>query len=290
MSAKAAALAMLVALIWGFNFVVMKWGVAHVPPLLLLTLRFSCAAVPAVFFIARPPLPWAMIVGYAAAFGVVKFALLFFAFKLGMTAGVGSVLLQAQVFFTVVFASVLSPERPTGEQTAALVVAAVGLGVIGWGSASGPIGAAPFALVVAAAASWGVANMISKRAGKFEPLGFVVWTSAAAVPPLLALSLLFEGPTEIAAALSSLSWTALGAIFYLAYPVTLLALAIWSWLLARYDAAVVAPYALLVPVFGLTSAALVLGEVPSTLSLIGSAMIVAALGLNTWAGWRRSTS
>ena len=205
-----------------------------------------------------------------------------------MTAGVGSVLLQAQVFFTVAFAGLLSAERPTGIQAAVLGVAAVGLGVIGWGSASGPIGVAPFALVVAAAASWGVANMISKRAGKFDPLGFVVWTSAAAVPPLLALSLLIEGPTEIGAALSTLSWESVGAVFYLAYPVTLVALAIWSWLLAHYHAAVIAPYALLVPVFGLTSAALVLGEVPSTLSLIGSAMIVAALVLNMWAARRQT--
>jgi O-acetylserine/cysteine efflux transporter len=284
MPIRVSLLATLVGIIWGFNFVVMKWGVAHVPPLLLLTLRFGLAAVPAIFFVTRPPVSWRIIVGYGLAFGVVKFALLFFAFKFGMTAGVGSVLLQAQVFFTVTFAALLSAERPTAMQTAALTLAAVGLGIIGIGNATGGVGLLPFAMVVAAAACWAVANMISKRAGRIDAFAFVVWTSAAATPPLLLLSLLVEGPAEIARALSSLTPWSVGAILYLAYPTTLLALVIWSWLLARYEAAAITPYALLVPVFGLLSAALVLGEIPSAASLLGSAVIVAALALNLWAG------
>lgn len=288
MPVRAALLATLVALIWGFNFVVMKWGVTQVPPLLLLALRFALAAVPAILLVPRPAVPLRTIVAYGLTFGVVKFVALFFAFRLGMTAGVGSVLLQAQVFFTVLFAALLAGERPSHRQSAALALAAAGLGIIGWGSASGTIGVLPFALVVAAAAAWGGANMISKTAGRFDPLAFVVWTSAAAAPPLLALSLLFEGPAAIATALAAMTPLAWGAALYLAWPVTLLALAIWSWLLARYEAAVIAPYALLVPVFGLGSAWLVLGEVPGTMSLTGSAVIVAALALNLGAARRRS--
>jgi O-acetylserine/cysteine efflux transporter len=284
MPIRASLLATLVGIIWGFNFVVMKWGVAHVPPLLLLTLRFGLAAMPAIFFVARPPVSWRIIAGYGVAFGVVKFALLFFAFRFGMTAGVGSVLLQAQVFFTVAFAALLSAERPTVMQTAALLLAAAGLAIIGIGNATGGVGLLPFAMVVAAAASWAVANMISKRAGRIDAFAFVVWTSAAATPLLLLLSLLVEGPAEIGRALSTLTPWSVGAILYLAYPTTLLALVIWSWLLARYEAAAIAPYALLVPVFGLLSAALVLGEAPNVASLIGSVTIVAALALNLWAG------
>jgi O-acetylserine/cysteine efflux transporter len=285
---RAALLATLVALIWGFNFVVMKWGVAQVPPLLLLALRFGLAAVPAIFFVARPQVRWSAIVGYGLVFGVVKFGLLFFAFKLGMTAGVGSVLLQSQVFFTVALAAVLDGERPNHMQALALAIAAVGLAVIGWGGAQGGFGFAPFMMVIGAAVCWAVANIISRRAGRFDPLAFVVWTSAVAAPPLLALSAIFEGPAAIGEALSSMTPLAFGAALYLAYPVTLLALAIWSWLLARHEAAVIAPYALLVPVFGLTSAALVLGERPGAMSLAGSGIIVAALALNLAAGRSRA--
>jgi O-acetylserine/cysteine efflux transporter len=247
---------------------------------------------PAIFFVACPPVSWRIIAGYGLSFGVVKFALLFFAFKFGMTAGVGSVLLQAQVFFTVAFAALLSAERPTPMQAAALGLAAIGLAIIGGTNATGGVGLLPFAMVVAAAASWGAANMISKRAGRIDAFAFVVWTSAVATPPLLALSLLVEGPAEICRTLTTLTPMSVGAILYLAYPVTLLALVIWSWLLARYEAAAIAPYALLVPVFGLLSAALVLGEVPNAASLLGSATIVAALGLNQWSGRqpRRSVS
>jgi O-acetylserine/cysteine efflux transporter len=288
MPIRASLLATLVGVIWGFNFVVMKWGVAHVPPLLLLALRFGLAAVPAIFFVARPPVAWRIIAGYGLAFGVVKFALLFFAFKFGMSAGVGSVLLQAQVFFTVAFAALISAERPTAMQVAALGLAAIGLAIIGVGNATGGAGLLPFAMVVAAAACWAVANMISKQAGRIDAFAFVVWTSAVATPPLLLLSLLFEGPGEIARALSTLTPWSIGAILYLAYPVTLLALVIWSWLLARYQAGAIAPYALLVPVFGLISAALVLGEIPNAASLLGSVTIVAALGLNQWSGRTRA--
>lgn len=283
MPLRAALLAVLVALVWGFNFVVMKWGVAQVPPLLLLTLRFALAAVPAIFFVARPQVPWRTMVAYALAFGVVKFAALFFAFRLGMTAGVGSVLLQAQVFFTIAFAALAAGERPSRRQTLALLLASAGLAVIGWGSAAGAIGAAPFLLVVFAAASWGIANMISKAAGKFDPLAFVVWTSAAASPPLLLLSLIFEGQGAIGSVFADMTPLAFAAVLYLAWPVTLLALAIWSWLIANYAAAAIAPYALLVPVFGLASASLVLGEVPNAASLVGSAIVVVALVLNLWA-------
>ena len=284
MPARAALLATLVAAIWGFNFVVMKWGVAHVPPLLLLALRFALAAVPAICFVARPAVPWPAIVGYGLIFGVAKFVVLFAAFRNGMTAGVGSGLLQSQVFFTVALALLLDGERPAPHQVAALAVAVLGLAVIGWGSAYGEIGLAAFVMVLAAGLCWAAANMISRRAGKFDALSFVVWTSAVAAMPLLALSLAIEGPAAVLAALRDATPLTLGAALYLAWPVTLLALAIWSRLLAHYPAAAIAPYALLVPVFGLSCAALVLGERPSASSLVGGAVIVAALALNTLGG------
>jgi O-acetylserine/cysteine efflux transporter len=284
MPVRTVMLAVLVALIWGFNFVVMKWSVAQMPPLLLLFLRFALAAVPAVFFVRKPAVSWTTIAAYGLVFGVVKFGLLFLAFKLGMTAGIGSVLLQAQVFFTILFAGVISGERPSTRQSVALVLAAFGLCIIGWGSAAGDIGLVPFVLVVGAAASWGVANLISKRAGSFDALSFVVWTSAAAAPPLLALSLVFEGPALIGDAFATLDPLKVAAVFYLAYPVTLVALAIWAWLLSHFPAAAIAPYALLVPVFGLTSAAVVLGEVPHPASVLGCAVIAAALVMNMGTG------
>ena len=286
MPLRAALAATLVSLIWGFNFVVMKWGVAHLPPLLLLTLRFALAAFPALLVVKLPAVPWRSIVGYGLVFGVAKFALLFFAFKVGMTAGVGSVLLQSQVFLTVALAAGLDGERPTSRRVLALAIAAAGLVVIGVGSAEGGVGLLPFVMVVGAGACWAVANMISRRAGRFDALCFVVWTSAVAAPPLLVLSLIFEGPAEVWRALSTMEPLALGAVLYLAWPVTLVALAIWSWLLSRYEAAAIAPYALLVPVFGLASGALVLGERPGPLVLAGSVIIIVALALNSRASRR----
>jgi O-acetylserine/cysteine efflux transporter len=280
-------LATLVALIWGFNFVVMKAGVSVVEPLLLLALRFGLAAVPAIMFVARPNVPWRQLFAFAAAFAVVKFALLFVALKLGMPSGLASLVLQVQAFFTVLLAAWLLAEKPPPQQIAGLSIAFTGLVLIGAGEA-GSVTMAPFLMVVAAAASWSVANTVVKRAGNVDMLGFTVWSAAIATPMLIVASLIIEGPARISASLAHPSWTAIGATLYLAYPVTIIGVVLWNDLLKRHRAANVAPFALLVPVIGLASSHLVYGEPFSGLRLYGGLLIGAGLLVNAMPGlWTR---
>ena len=273
--------AILVTIIWGLSFVVIKLGVGSTPPLLLAALRFLAAALPAILFVPRPKTDWRNVVAYGFFLGVAQFGLLFAAIALGMPASLASVVMQAQVFFTILFAAVLMGERPGAYQTLGGVIACLGLVLIAWPRLTGG-GAGPFLMTVLAAASWGVANIISKRAGRVDMLGFIVWSSLVAPLPLLGLSLWFDGPDRVVSALVHLDRNAVAAVAYLAYPTTVFAFGIWAYLLSRHPAATVTPFALLVPVAGILGSALILGEVMHPVEAVGGAVIVFGLFINVF--------
>ncbi|MCX5201136.1 EamA family transporter [Streptomyces sp. NBC_00237] len=272
------ALAVVVAAVWGVNFVVIEVGLSHFPPLLFSALRFLAAALPAVFFIGRPKVAWKWIIGVGLALGVGKFGLLFVGMDQGMPAGLSSLVLQVQAVFTAVIAMATLGERLTRTRQAGMLVALAGIGVAAYDEgASGPVLA--FVLVIAAAACWGVSNVLTRRAAAPDPLNFMVWVSTVPVLPLLALSLLFEGWDRDVAALAALDWTGVGIILYVAWVVTVFGFGAWGFLLSRHPASSVAPFTLLVPVFGMTSAALLLDEQASGLRWVAAALLVGGVAL-----------
>jgi O-acetylserine/cysteine efflux transporter len=276
MPARSIALVVLVTAVWGVNFVVIHVGLDHFPPLLFNAMRFTLMALPAIFFVGMPRVPWKVVLGFGFLLGVVKFGLLFVSLDLGMPAGLSSLLLQLQVIFTIVFAGFVLRERPRREQIAGAAVAFAGLAVIGIDrAASAPL--LPFLLIVAAAAAWGVTNVMTRMAQPPDPLAMLVWASLVPPLPLLGMSLLFEGPTEIGVALAGIDAAGLAALAFVALVSGLFGFAAWTTLLKRHTAASVTPFALLVPVFGIASAALLLGERPSLLELGGAVLICAGL-------------
>ncbi|WP_452672842.1 EamA family transporter [Streptomyces abikoensis] len=280
------ALAVAVAALWGVNFVVIHVGLDHFPPLLFCALRFLAAAVPAVFFAGPPPVKWRWIIGVGLALGVGKFGLLFVGMHAGMPTGLSSLVLQAQAVFTALFAALALAERPGRGRLLGMAVALAGIAVAAADEgASGPL--TGFALVVGAAAFWGVSNVLTRKASPPDALRFTVWISTVPVLPLLALSLVFEGPAADAEALRSLDWTGVGALLFVAWVSTLLGFGAWGYLLRTYDASVVAPFSLLVPVFGMSSAALLLGEHVSPPRWCAAVLLVGGVALTSLAGRRR---
>lgn len=281
------ALAVLVAAVWGVNFVVIEIGLDHFPPLLFSALRFLAAALPAVFLVGRPTVAWKWILAVGLVLGVAKFGLLFTGMDLGAPAGLSSLVLQVQAVFTALFAFAALGERPGRLKLAGMGVALAGIGVAaadegGTGSLAG------FALVIAAAACWGVSNVLTRKASPPDALNFMVWVSVVPVLPLLGLSLLLEGPDRDLAALRGLDWTGVGAILYVAWITTVLGFGAWGLLLRRYPASSVAPFSLLVPVFGMSSAALVLGEGVSPARWCAAALLVGGVSLTSFAPGRRA--
>jgi O-acetylserine/cysteine efflux transporter len=290
------ALACVVIAIWGVNFVVMKWGLQEVSPLLLCALRFMAASLPFLLFV-RPPqtLSWGLLAAYGLVQGVGQFGLLFVGMRLGMPAGMASVVLQTQAFITLLMAAVLMGERPQTWQWWGLCIAIVGLITIG--SARGE-GAAQMTLLgflctVGAAAMWAASNLITRYASKngpYEPLPFLVWSSLFPIIPLLLLSVWLEGGVPgVQQQLSRITWQGWGAVAYLALLSTLLGYGLWTRLLQRYPASTVAPLSLLVPVVGLLSAMLLLQEFPVGLQWLGTAGVLLGMLVNQMGGrWRKA--
>ncbi|MER6618486.1 EamA family transporter [Streptomyces xantholiticus] len=280
------ALASLVAAVWGVNFVVIEIGLDHFPPLLFSALRFVAAALPAVFLVGRPKVAWKWIVGVGLVLGVAKFGLLFMGMDSGAPAGLSSLIVQIQAVFTALFAFTALGERPGRARVAGMAVALAGIAVaaVDEGS-SGPL--LGCALVLAAAACWGVSNVLTRKASPPDALNFMVWVSTVPVLPLLALSLLLEGADRDLAALRSLDWTGAGVVLYVAWVTTIFGFGAWGWLLRRHPASSVAPFSLLVPVFGMSSAFLILDEPVSPLRWCAAALLVGGVALTTLPGRRK---
>jgi O-acetylserine/cysteine efflux transporter len=281
MSPRDLILALFVVTVWGVNFVAIRWGVDEVAPLLMTALRYLLAAIPAVFFIKRPAVGWKVLIGYGFAIGVAQFGLLFLSIKLGMPAGLSSLVMQLQAFFTIGLAVVFLGERPSPLQWVGAAVAFAGIGLIGAERLEGAA-LVPLLMTIAAAFFWGVGNIITKRAGRIDMLAFVVWSSLVPPLPLLGLSLIFEGPGAIPEAMADLTWQGGGSLLFIAYAATLFGYGMWSVLLSKYPAGLVAPFSLLVPIAGIGSAALLLGETISGIEVIGSALVFIGLLVNVF--------
>ncbi|MQY06019.1 EamA family transporter [Actinomadura macrotermitis] len=279
-------LATFIAAIWGFNFVPIKVGLESFPPLLFAALRFAAAALPAVFFVRRPPVGWRWLALIGLPLGVGQFGLLFIGMHLGMPAGLSSVLLQTQALFTALFAGLFLRERLTVMRAAGMAVAFGGVALLGAaqsGGRGGPVLA--FLLCVGAAAMWALANVGMRRMNEtagapVDAFGFMVWMSLVPILPLLALSLAFEGPGAIPWAVHHVTWAGAGSLAYIAYVSTLVGFGAWGWLMRRYPAGTVGMYSLLVPPFGLASAVVVLGEHVGALRLTAAALIVGGVALS----------
>ena len=272
-------IALAVVAVWGTNFVIIKLGLAHLPPLLFAALRFAFAFVPACFFIARPVVGWKNLCGYGLLIGVGQFGVMFVAMRSQISPGLASLVVQVQVFFTIGLSMLLTGERLKRMQWAALVLAVAGIGVIA-AHADVTTTAAGLSLMLFAALCWALGNTVSRRAGQVNMLGYMVGSSAFAVPPLLALSWLLEGHEAIVHGVRAADLGTWAAVLWQSVGNTLFGYAAWAWLLARHPAAMVAPMALLVPVFGMSASALFLAEPLPGWQLLAAALVVGGLALN----------
>lgn len=276
---RAFLLALAVVAVWGTNFVVIRIGLDALPPLLFAALRFTFAVIPLVFFIERPRVSWRDLALYGVYIGVGQFGLLFIAIDGLIAPGLASLVVQVQVVFTIGLAMRGTGERLVPVQYAALALAVAGMAMIlsHTGGTTTPLG---IALVVGAALSWSLGNMVSRRIGRVDMLAFVVWSSLFAVPPLFALAFIFEGGPKITHAIATAGPDVWAVVAWQAIGNTMFGYGAWGWLLARYPAASVSPMALLVPVFGMGAAAWWLHEPLPGWKITAAALIIGGLAVN----------
>lgn len=279
-------LALAVVFVWGTNFVVIKWGLAEFPPFVFASLRFLLCVVPWIFFIARPRVSWAKLAAFGVLLGAGQFGLLFLAMRSDVTPGLASLIVQVQVFFTIGMAVALQGDRIGKPQVLALMLAVAGIGLIAWHAVSDGASVTPLGLglVLAAAASWAGANMVVRSVGRVDALAFVVWASPFSLPPLFALAFAVHGGDAVVHSIRDATLVGWSAVLWQAIGNTLFGYSVWNWLLARHPAATVAPSALLVPVFGFSASAIVLGEPLQPWKLAAAALVIGGLALNLYAG------
>ncbi len=283
MSIRHILLALLVVAIWGFNFVVIKITILEMPPFLAAAIRFFLAAFPLILFIKPPKnklgkTPWLLIIGFGLTFGFALYALLNFALFVGLPAGLGSLILQVQAFFTMFIAYLILKERPKNIQITGAFIAFFGIGIIAyyrWESAN----LFPFILAILAAITWAFANIITKLLGKINPFSLAIWGSFFAAIPLFILSFVFEGFNELVKFITEPNLSLYIMLFFAAYPATILGLAIWNWLLIKYPTSNVAPFSLLVPITGLIFGQILLGETIVLNEIIGGSLVIFGLGV-----------
>lgn len=286
MSFKDILLALCIVIIWGINFVIIKLGVTALPPLLLGALRFAFVAFPAIFFFKRPKIPLKLLLLYGLTISFGQFAFLFCAIGVGMPAGITSVILQSQAFFTLLLGAVILKESLHATHFIGMLIAAIGLTILAKGATAGGLDDIPllgliFTLI--AGLSWACGNItnriIMQHQGeeKCSVLSLVSWSALIPIIPFFVSSWFFEGKEAIVQGLSGFNWSVFGTIIYLAYLSTFVGYGLWGMLLGRYEAWRVAPFSLLVPVFGLSSSVLFLGEHINGVQIAGLTFIMLGL-------------
>ena len=287
--------ALAVVVIWGTNFVAMKVGMRGLSPMLLGALRFALAAFPLILFVRAPRLPWRWVAAYGLVQGLGQFGLLFTALKFGMPAGMASLVIQTQAFFTLLLAAPILHERAQRHHWIGLGVAALGLAVIAGGRGEGPgqMTMVGFALTLGGAFMWAVSNIIvrlaSRKSPGYDPFAFIAWSSAAPVLPFLLLAVLIDDWQPVVGMIMNIGWGEILSVLYLAVLATLVAYTLWTQLLTRHAAAKIAPFSLLVPVVGLWAASVAFGERLEPLQWLGVAGVLAGLLFNQLGGrWLRT--
>lgn len=287
MTPRDRALACLVAVLWGLNFLAIRFTLDHLPPFFSAGLRFLVLAVPVVLLVPRPAVPLRWLLLYGAGFGVAQFAFLYLALTTGMPTGLASLVLQSSAPFTVVLGAVLLRERLRPRQVVGTLVAVAGMALIAWERAHAAA-LLPVVLTLLAGLGWAVGNLGSRLAAPPEPLRLTLWMTVVPVVPLLGLSAVLEGPAtgwqELGGAFSAQGWPALAGLAYTVVLGTVVGSGLWTQLMTRNPAGVVAPFSLLVPVVGIAAAWVVLGEVPGWGSVVGGLVVVVGVGLGVSGG------
>lgn len=271
------ALACLVAVLWGVNFLAIHASLEQFPPFFLIALRFGLLAIPTILFIPRPKVKLRWLIGYGLGFGTLQFVGLYLGMAAGFPTGLASLVLQMSAPFTVLLGAIFLREKLTTRRVIGIAVAVTGLLLVG--VARGGAGSWwPFLLVVFGAFGWAIGNISSRLAEPPKPLHLTMWMAVVPPIPMLAVSLLVEGPDQIWSSLAT-AWTAAAVPAWvgLVYTIvlgTVLGSGIWVWLMKRHPAGVVAPFSMLVPVVGISTAWLVLGERPGPLELVGGAIVL----------------
>ncbi|KTC85695.1 MULTISPECIES: EamA family transporter [Legionella] len=272
-------LVLLVVVVWGLNFLFVKLALEDISPIFLCCLRFILASIPAIFFVKRPAVPFRVIALYGLVMFALQFSFLFVGMSVGMTPGIGSIIMQTQVFFSMFFAVILLGERTSVWQILGAIISFSGIGLVATHFDKN-VSLLGSLCILIAAATWGIGNLITKKIHHINMMALVVWGSFVAWFPLLLLSLIIEGPNAIIASLQHLTWKSTSSLFYIVYISTWVGYGVWNWLVSRYPVSLIVPFTLLIPVVGVLGSVLFLDEPFYLWKLEAGLLVISGLFIN----------
>lgn len=276
-------IALIVAFVWGTNFIAARATMTEIPPFFLLALRFSLSTLPFIFFIPKPKnLSWPLLIGLGLTLGVGKMALVFLSIYLGLATGLASLLLQSHVLFTIIFSKIIYKAKISQRQALGMVISFLGMVLIAQ-ELGGSANLGGFVCIIISAVFWAVSNILFQKAGKVDAFPLIIWIGLIPPLPLMGLSLLFDPmPQGYMDILSNVSMKGISGMAFIIIAATWIGTTCWAYLFKKYDASIVAPYALLIPVFGISSSFIVYDEHYTIITLMGCLSVFLGLLINQW--------
>ncbi|WP_153503012.1 EamA family transporter [Cumulibacter manganitolerans] len=285
MTRRDALLAAFVAAVWGINFVVSALMLRHLSPFLFTAIRFFLVAVPAIFLVGRPTAGWKPTVLVGLFIGCLQFGLMFWAIRLGLPAGLASLLIQFVTVFTLILGVLVLKERPTRLQLLGVLVGLAGLALIGV-ARQGSASMLPFFMVLVAALGWAAANVTVRKSGEQSGLAISVWSALVPIVPMLLAAFALDGADGVRAQVTSIDWPMVGGFVFTSWIATLGCFAIWMNLMKRYPTAAVTPWSLCTPPVGMLAGAIVLHELPQPVEWVGAAIVLLGILVASAGGMR----
>ena len=272
-------LTLLVVVVWGINFLFVKLALNEMTPFWLCVVRFLLASLPAMLWIKPPQMPLRVVALYGLVMFTMQFGFVFLGMHVGMPPGMTSIVMQVQVFFSMFFAAFYLKEIPYPWQIVGAFIAFLGIGLIAMHFDSNAT-LSGFLCILAAAASWGAGNLITKKYHHVNMMGLVIWGSFFASIPMLVLALLFEGPQQLIQNYHQTDTLGIISVLYITYGSTWLGYGTWNWLISRYPVSTMVPFTLLIPIVGVFSSAFWLGEPLQSWKMIAGALVIGGLSIN----------
>jgi len=268
-------IAIAVPVTWGLGLVLAKPAVDQFPPILLMALRFSVAALVLVWFVPIPRAALKMLCFAALIGSTLQYGLTFNGLRM-LDASTTGLLVQAEAPFLTLIGAIFLGERLGMRRIAGMAVAFAGIYLISGepriqGQELG------VAMVLGGAFLWACGQVLIRTVGPIGGMTAIAWVSAFAAPQLWIASALVEGGQG--AALAGAGAQVWATVLYLGLVMTALGYSCWYHVLGRYEVSRVAPYLLLTPVTSVLGAAALLGEALTTTILAGGAVVIAGVAL-----------
>ncbi|RDS86210.1 EamA family transporter [Dyella psychrodurans] len=269
----------LVTIMWGANFSVIEMGLKALDPFTLTFLRFLFSAVPAIIFVPRPKdVEIKYLALYGTLFGAGMWWVVNFAMYNGLSAGISSVFLQFSAFFTIVLSKILFNEKINAIHVAGMALSVIGL-ISVFLLSHEPSTNTGVALVLLAAGSWAVCNLIVKSKKPKNMIAFIVWSSAFSAPAIFIMTVAVKGFAPFIEIKDNLTIPAIISVLFQAYVTTILGYMVWNNLMKKYPSSEVAPLSLLVPISGMLSSHFFFSESLDHYRILAIALVIVGLGV-----------